>query len=131
MSIFSDIVGQIFHKAKPAEPAPVVEPNPAPESAEAAEPASAPAPLSDIDVTAVMDQLASESSQQLNWRVSIVDMMKLLQVDSGLEHRKQLAAELKYSGDMNDSASMNIWLHRQLMQALAANGGKLPADLIA
>ncbi|KIG10292.1 hypothetical protein AWB72_04664 [Caballeronia concitans] len=57
-------------------------------------------------------------------------MMKLLQVDSSLDHRKQLATELKYGGDMDDSASMNIWLHKQLMQALAANGGKLPADLV-
>ncbi|MDR5854214.1 DUF3597 domain-containing protein [Caballeronia sp. LZ062] len=129
MSIFGDIVGKIFHKAKPAEPAPVAEPDPAPAAAVDVA-AAAPAPLSDIDVTAVMDQLASESSQQLNWRVSIVDMMKLLGVDSSLEHRKQLATELKYGGDMNDSASMNIWLHKQLMQALAANGGKLPGDLI-
>ncbi len=77
-----------------------------------------------------MEQLASENPQKLNWRVSIVDMMKLLGVDSSLDHRKQLATELKYSGDMNDSASMNIWLHKQLIQALAANGGKLPADLL-
>ncbi|WP_250499242.1 DUF3597 domain-containing protein [Caballeronia sp. GAWG1-5s-s] len=128
MSIFGDIVGKIFHKAKPADPAPVAAPDPAPQPS--VEAAAAPAPLSDIDVAAVMDQLASESSQQLNWRVSIVDMMKLLDVDSSLDHRKQLATELKYSGDMNDSAAMNIWLHKQLMQALAANGGKLPADLI-
>jgi hypothetical protein len=77
-----------------------------------------------------MDQLASESSQTLNWRVSIVDTMKLLGIDSSLEHRKQLAAELKYGGDTNDSATMNVWLHKQLMQALAANGGKLPSDLV-
>lgn len=130
MSIFGDIVGKIFHKAKPAEPAPVVQPDPAPTPAVDASAAVAPAPLSDIDVAAVMDQLSSESSQKLNWRVSIVDLMKLLQVDSSLDHRKQLATELKYSGDMNDSATMNIWLHKQLMQALAANGGKLPADLV-
>lgn len=129
MSIFGDIVGKIFHKAKPADPTPAVEPDPAPALAPAVE-AAASAPLTDIDVAGVMDQLADESSQTLNWRVSIVDMMKLLQVDSSLDHRKQLATELKYDGDMNDSASMNIWLHKQLMQALAANGGKLPADLI-
>ncbi|MFM0051890.1 DUF3597 domain-containing protein [Caballeronia grimmiae] len=128
MSIFGDIVGKIFHRAKPEQPAPVVEPDPAPAPAvEGSAPSQA---LTDIDVAAVMDQLASESSQTLNWRVSIVDLMKLLQVDSSLEHRKQLATELHYGGDMNDSASMNIWLHKQLMQALAANGGKLPADLI-
>jgi hypothetical protein len=65
----------------------------------------------------------------LNWRTSIVDTLKALGVDSSLEHRKELARELKYSGDTNDSASMNVWLHKQVMQALAANGGKLPADL--
>ncbi|MDR5738696.1 MULTISPECIES: DUF3597 domain-containing protein [unclassified Caballeronia] len=127
MSIFGDIVGKIFHRAKPEQPAPVVEPDPTP--APVVE-ATSPQALTDIDVAAVMDQLASESSQTLNWRVSIVDLMKLLQVDSSLDHRKQLATELHYSGDMNDSASMNIWLHKQLMRALAANGGKLPADLI-
>jgi Domain of unknown function (DUF3597) len=76
-----------------------------------------------------VDQLVAQSGQTLNWRTSIVDTMKALGVDSSLEHRKQLAPELKYSGDMNDSASMNIWLHRQVMAALAANGGKLPSDL--
>jgi hypothetical protein len=130
MSIFGDIVNKIFHRAKPAEQAPAVEPQPVPAPDATAAATPAPAALSDVDVAAVMDQLASESSQTLNWRVSIVDMMKLLGVDSSLDHRKQLATELKYSGDMNDSASMNIWLHKQLMQALAANGGKLPADLL-
>jgi hypothetical protein len=131
MSIFGDIVNKIFHRAKPAEQAPAVTPEPVPTAAASdATAAAAPAALSDVDVGAVMDQLASENPQKLNWRVSIVDMMKLLGVDSSLDHRKQLATELKYSGDMNDSASMNIWLHKQLMQALAANGGKLPADLL-
>ncbi|WP_321839421.1 DUF3597 domain-containing protein [Paraburkholderia bannensis] len=131
MSIFGDIVNKLFHKAKPDETPPAVEPTPDPAAAQAAAPdaAPAPAPLSDVDVAAVMDQLVSESGQTLNWRVSIVDTMKALGVDSSLDHRKQLAQELKYSGDTNDSASMNIWLHKQVMAALAANGGKLPADL--
>ncbi|OLL31671.1 hypothetical protein BTH42_11780 [Burkholderia sp. SRS-W-2-2016] len=127
MSIFGDIVHKLFGKAKPDQPAPAAEPTPDPAAAQAAAPAAA--PLADVDVAAVMDQLVSESGQTLNWRTSIVDTMKALGVDSSLEHRKQLAKELKYSGDMNDSASMNIWLHKQVMQALAANGGKLPADL--
>ncbi len=88
-----------------------------------------PPPLADVDVAVVMDQFVSESGQTLNWRTSIVDTLKALGVDSSLDHRKQLAQELKYSGDTNDSASMNIWLHKQVMQALAANGGKLPPDL--
>ncbi|MCC8396172.1 DUF3597 domain-containing protein [Paraburkholderia sp. MMS20-SJTR3] len=127
MSIFGDIVHKLFGKAKPDQPAPAAEPTPDPAAAQAAAPAAA--PLADVDVAAVMDQLVSESGQTLNWRTSIVDTMKALGVDSSLEHRKQLAQELKYSGDMNDSASMNIWLHKQVMQALAANGGKLPPDL--
>jgi len=128
MSIFGDIVHKLFGKAKPDQPAPAAEPTPDPAAAQAAAP-DTPAPLADVDVAAVMDQLVSESGQTLNWRTSIVDTMKALGVDSSLDHRKQLAQELKYSGDMNDSASMNIWLHKQVMQALAANGGKLPPDL--
>ncbi|POS05938.1 DUF3597 domain-containing protein [Burkholderia gladioli] len=127
MSIFGDIVNKLFGKAKPDQAPPVETPQPDPAAAQAAAPATP--PLSDVDVAAVMDQLVSESGQTLNWRVSIVDTMKALGVDSSLEHRKQLAQELKYDGDTNDSASMNIWLHKQLMQALAANGGKLPPDL--
>jgi 3-oxoacyl-ACP reductase-like protein len=131
MSIFGDIVNKLFHKAKPDAAAPAVEPTPDPAAAQAAAPDTPPAapPLADVDVAAVMDQLVAQSGQTLNWRTSIVDTMKALGVDSSLEHRKQLAQELKYSGDMNDSASMNIWLHRQVMAALAANGGKLPSDL--
>ncbi|MCC8403090.1 DUF3597 domain-containing protein [Paraburkholderia sp. MMS20-SJTN17] len=131
MSIFGDIVHKLFGKAKPDQPPPTAEPTPDPAAAQAATPnaPAAPAPLTDVDVAAVMDQLVSESGQKLNWRTSIVDTMKALGVDSSLEHRKQLAQELKYSGDMNDSASMNVWLHKQVMQALAANGGKLPPDL--
>ncbi|MEQ5842267.1 hypothetical protein BWP39_24445 [Paraburkholderia acidicola] len=131
MSIFGEIVSKLFGKAKPDQPAPATEPTPDPAAAQAAAPdaAPAPAPLADVDVAAVMDKAVADSGQTLNWRTSIVDTMKALGVDSSLEHRKQLAQELKYDGDTNDSASMNIWLHKQVMQALAANGGKLPADL--
>ena len=131
MSIFGDIVNKLFGNAKPDQPAPAVEPTPDPAAAQAAAPDAAPAPppLTDVDVAVVMDQFVSESGQTLNWRTSIVDTLKALGVDSSLEHRKQLAQELKYSGDTNDSASMNIWLHKQVMLALAANGGKLPPDL--
>jgi hypothetical protein len=131
MSIFGDIVHKLFGKAKPDQPAPAVEPTPDPAAAQAAAPpaAPAPAPLADVDVAVVMDQFVSESGQTLNWRTSIVDTLKALGVDSSLEHRKELAKELKFTGDTNDSASMNIWLHKQVMLALAANGGKLPPDL--
>ena len=127
MSIFGTIVSKIFGKAKPAEALPAEPIAPAPAEASVGAPVSM--ALADVDVAAVMDQLAAANPQKLDWRRSIVDLMKLLDVDSSLEHRKQLAGELKYSGDTNDSASMNIWLHKQLMTALAANGGKLPADL--
>jgi|SRR5882724_11710861 len=82
-----------------------------------------------VDVEGVLTALASKSSQQLNWRTSIVDLMKLLDLDSSLNARKDLATELHYTGDMNDSASMNIWLHKQVMLKLAENGGKVPDDL--
>jgi hypothetical protein len=128
MSIFGTILGKIFSKANPTQPAPVNITIPSPAAQAAAAPANA--ALSDVDVEAIMDQFAKESKEQLDWRHSIVDLMKLLQIDSSLSARKQLATELKYSGDMNDSASMNIWLHKQLMQALAANGGKLPEQML-
>ncbi|NUT13616.1 MAG: DUF3597 domain-containing protein [Cupriavidus sp.] len=87
------------------------------------------APLSGVDVEAIMDRMAQQSGQTLNWRTSIVDTMKALGIDSSLEHRKELARELHYTGDMNDSAALNVWLHKRLMQELAANGGKLPKEL--
>ena len=86
-------------------------------------------PTQSVDVEAVLTDLASQNPQQLNWRTSIVDLMKLLNLDSSLNARKELAQELDYSGDMNDSATMNIWLHKQVMQKLAENGGKVPDDL--
>jgi hypothetical protein len=76
-----------------------------------------------------LNDLAKSNPQKLNWRTSIVDLLKLLDLDSSLAARKELAQELHYSGDPNDSAAMNIWLHKQVMNKLAANGGKVPADL--
>ncbi|MCT9126560.1 DUF3597 domain-containing protein [Cupriavidus gilardii] len=90
---------------------------------------AAQAPLSEVDVEKILDDLAQQSGQKLNWRTSIVDTMKALGLDSSLEHRKELARELQYSGDMNDSAAMNTWLHKRVMQELARNGGKLPPEL--
>jgi hypothetical protein len=87
------------------------------------------APMSQVDVEAVMTKLAAANKEKLDWRKSIVDLMKLLQLDSSLSARKELAKELHYTGDTNDSASMNIWLHKQVMKKLAENGGKVPADL--
>ena len=123
MSIFGTIMSAIFGHAKAAAPGAA----PGSTAGGATPPASA--PMSNVDVEAVLTELASENKEKLDWRKSIVDLMKLLNLDSGLGPRKELAKELGYTGDMNDSASMNIWLHKQVMQKLAANGGKVPADL--
>jgi hypothetical protein len=90
-----------------------------------------PAALETVDVELILTRMATkQGGQALNWRSSIVDLLKLLNLDSSLEGRKQLARELDYRGDMTDSAKMNIWLHRQVMNRLAANGGKVPDDLM-
>ena len=89
------------------------------------------APQQAVDVEAVLTDMAAAAPQTLNWRVSIVDLMKLLGLDSSFAHRKELAGELGYTGDTNDSATMNIWLHKQVMRKLAENGGKVPEDLKA
>ena len=83
-----------------------------------------------MDVETVLTQRASQKKEKLDWRKSIVDLMKLLDLDSSLSARKELAQELGYKGELNGSAEMNIWLHKQVMQKVAANGGKVPADLI-
>lgn len=88
------------------------------------------APLSQVDVEKVVSEMAAKKKEKLDWRKSIVDLMKVLDLDSSLSARKELAKELGYTGDMNDSAKMNIWLHKQVMNKLAANGGKVPADLM-
>ncbi len=103
---------------------------PAPSSAPASSSGAPPAaPQQAVDVEAVLTSLASKAPQKLDWRHSIVDLMKLLDLDSSLDARKQLAQELGYTGQMNGSAEMNMWLHKQVMQKLAENGGKVPEDL--
>ena len=129
MSIFGSIMDKIFHHPKAAPPA---APAPAAAAGPAAPPAAAPAaptPMAAVDVESVLTIMAQDNAQTLDWRHSIVDLMKLLDLDSGLEARKELAKELNYTGDTSDSASMNIWLHKQVMRKLAENGGKVPADL--
>lgn len=111
-------------QAAPAPSAPAAAPASAPAPA-----ASAAAPMQQVDVEQILNDMQKSSGQQLNWRTSIVDLLKLLGLDSSLQSRKELAAELNYTGDTGDSAKMNIWLHRQVMNKLAANGGKVPADL--
>ena len=87
-------------------------------------------PSQPVDVAAILDAAVAKNGQKLDWRRSIVDMMKALGMDASLQERKELADELGYTGDKSDSASMNIWLHKALMKALADNGGKVPADLL-
>jgi|SRR5688572_11790898 3-oxoacyl-ACP reductase-like protein len=133
MGIFDNIMSAIFGSAKKqapagASPAATAAPGATTTGATAATPATPP-PLSQVDVEAVLTNLVAQQKQKLDWRKSIVDLMKLLDLDSSLAARKELAKELNYSGDTNDSASMNIWLHKQVMTKLAANGGKVPDDL--
>ena len=133
MGILSNIFHKIFPGSHPAAQGPAATTTAAPTATTAA-PTAAPgvapvAPIAEVDVEAILSGLAASSGQPSNWRSSIVDLLKLLGLDSSLQSRKELAAELHYSGDTNDSASMNIWLHRQVMNKLAANGGKVPADL--
>ena len=158
MSIFGDILRKIFPPQHPAVvnapapsaapttkaaqaagapgvPAPAVPPVPsaAPGGAAPAQTpiAAPPTPQAapPVDVEAVLNGMAEKNPQQLNWRTSIVDLMKLLGLDSSLSARQGLAKELGYTGDLQDSASMNIWLHKQVMHKLAENGGQVPADL--
>ncbi|MET3439414.1 hypothetical protein ABIC94_000159 [Variovorax paradoxus] len=124
MSIFGSILSKIFPSANAAT-APAAPAAPAPAGAPAA--AAPPPAITVVDVEALLDGMPGASS--LNWRTSIVDLMKLLGLDSSLDARKQLAGELSYGADTSDSAKMNIWLHRQVMTKLAANGGKVPAEL--
>jgi hypothetical protein len=128
MSILGNIVSSIFHHASsPASAAPAGAPS---QSKPATHASTAPAGAT-VDVAAIMDKLASQSKEKLDWRRSIVDMMKLLNLDSSMSARKHLAEELHYSGNMNDSAAMNVWLHKQVMIKLAENGGKVPNELKA
>jgi 3-oxoacyl-ACP reductase-like protein len=97
----------------------------------AATPAAAPAaPAKPLDIAAILDGLAANNPEKLDWKKSIVDLMKLVGMDSSFKARKQLAQELNYTGDPNDSASMNIWLHKQVLIKLSENGGKVPEDLL-
>jgi len=83
-----------------------------------------------VDVAAILDGLAAKNSEKLDWKRSIVDLMKLVGMDSSFAARKQLATELHYTGDPNDSAVMNVWLHKQVLIKLSENGGKVPAELL-
>ena len=135
MSIFATILSKLgFGSAQAATPTSSAAQAPTPAAAPAAAPASAPqapAAISVVDVVGQLEALAAKNPEKLNWRVSIVDLMKLLGLDSSLTARKQLATELGCPADkMGDSAQMNMWLHQTVLQKLAANGGNVPKELL-
>ena len=150
MSVFGSIVSAIFGSKHAAGVAPAATPSSSvpsstgttassssPSSTNAAAPSATPAaavaakPISRADVEAILQKVAAEVREDLDWRKSIVDLMKLLKLDSGLGARKQLAQELGYAGALDGSAEMNIWLHKQVMTKLAESGGKVPDSLKA
>lgn len=143
MSILGNILGGIFHRKDEAKPtaSPLPRPAPAPAPAPTAAPTPSAAPptatatgasptaVQNVDVAGILDFKNSVRDEKLNWRTSIVDLMKLLGLESSLAERNALADELGYQGDKSDSASMNIWLHKQVLQKIVDNGGQLPRDL--
>ena len=133
MSIFGSIMSKIFHRGQAqAAPAPkptAASPAPAPAPAPAAGAAPPSTAMEPVDVEAVLTVMAQDNPQTLDWRHSIVDLMKLLSLDSSFAARKELAGELGYTGDTGDSAAMNIWLHKAVMAKLAENGGIVPDSL--
>ena len=147
MGLLSNLISKIFSHAPatavataPAVAgAPAAQPTVATQPTATAAPAPAAAPMPSapkpappmVDIAAVMEGLAAKNAEKLDWKRSIVDLMKLVGMDSSLSARKELATELHYTGDMNDSASMNIWLHKEVLKKLAENGGKVPPELLS
>jgi len=125
MSIFSTILSKLgFGKSSIAEETPAADAASAPAS-------SAPAPISTVDVVAKLEGMASSNPEKLNWKTSIVDLLKLLGIDSSLTARKELATELGCPADkMGDSAQMNMWLHKTVLAKIAENGGNIPSELL-
>ena len=151
MGMFSDIMAKIFRDSKPviASTQPGVQSAEKPAVSNSPEQSGPVKPISpgsasalpkpavpkepqiqEVDVSAVLNDLAAKHTEKLDWKKSIVDLMKLVEMDSSLSARKELATELQYRGDMSDSASMNIWLHKEVIKQLAANGGKVPQELL-
>lgn len=119
MSILGNILGKIFKRRETAAPAP------APTAAPTPAPTAAPAAVQPVDVDGILDFMNEQRDQKLNWRTSIVDLMKLTGMDSTLAERKELANELGYTGDTSDTATMNIWLHKQVIARIRADGGQI------
>jgi 3-oxoacyl-ACP reductase-like protein len=138
MGLLSNLISKIFSHSGVAtvatggaSAAPAAAPSPASAQPAGAPPKAAPAgPAKPVDIAAILDGLAAKNPEKLDWKKSIVDLMKLVGMDSSFKARKQLAQELNYTGDPNDSASMNVWLHKQVLIKLSENGGKVPEDLL-
>ena len=141
MGLLNNLISKIFSHSgtMAAVTGPAGAPATAP-STSGAQPAAAPpkaapaapaAPVKVVDVAVILDGLAAKNSEDLDWKKSIVDLMKLVGMDSSFKARKQLAQELNYTGDTNDSASMNVWLHKQVLVKIAENGGKVPQELLS
>ena len=138
MGLFNNLMSKIFGHATAATataPGAQTQSATAPQQQAQAQapaaPAAAVAPPPVVDVTAILNDLAKKNPEKLDWKRSIVDLMKLVGMDSSFAARKQLAEELHYTGDPNDSASMNIWLHKEVLRKLAENGGKVPQELLS
>lgn len=121
MSILGNILGKIFKRRETATPTAA----PAPTAAPTTTTTFAPAAAQPVDVDGILDFMNEQRDQKLNWRTSIVDLMKLTGMDSTLAERRELANELGYTGDTSDTASMNIWLHKQVIQRIKDNGGQI------
>ncbi len=139
MGMFSDLMQKIFRSSANAEaPEDAAKGPGVPESRVAAAARqggslAGPQPLgqSNVDIAATLDRMASSNKEKLDWKHSIVDLMKLVGMDSSMSARKELAKDLQYTGDTSDSATMNMWLHKQVMKKLAENGGKVPQELLS
>jgi hypothetical protein len=132
MSIFGTLLSKILGRSHDNAPTPTpatATPTPAPASPTTGAATATVAPPV-VDVEAMLEGLAAKHSHKVNWRYSIVDLMTLVGMDSSLSQRRELAHELGYTGDTNDTATMNVWLHKQVLRKLAENGGKIPADLL-
>ncbi len=124
MSILGKIMGSIFKRKPEASAAAPAAPTAAPAAPVTSAAATAPQPQS-VDVDGILDFMNEQRDQKLNWRTSIVDLMKLTGMDSSLAERKELAGELGYTGDTSDTATMNVWLHKQVIQKIKDNGGQI------
>jgi hypothetical protein len=123
MGLFANLLSKVFGQQAAAA-------TPPPQAPGAPPAAGGSAPTATVDVTAILDDLASKNPEKLDWRRSIVDLMKLVGMDSSLAARKELAKDLNYTGDTSDSATMNIWLHKVVIRKIADNGGKVPNELL-